>query len=468
MKKKITFWTKQKILTEARKYPTIRDWLKKDKLSYSAAWRMKILNEATKHMTRLWEKKWTNDRVIKAALKFKTFKSWIEKDKKSYAAATARGLLKDPRIANHLIKVEGKPIIKWTKEKVLNDAKKYKYKSYWKRNSPAAYRASKERGYFKEAISHMTLLGSKFDRCLYSISVKGKKTIYIGLTYNFEERVRNHIKSNRFKKLIKLYGRKSIISKKLSKYIFSEDAAAKEHRLIIKYKKLGYKLLNRMPAGGLGGNTLLWTKSLIIKDAKKYKFRHEWKDNSGSAYSAAHKQGYFKEATKHMKILNPKGKWSTKKAVLSDAAKYKHRSEWQAKSSGAYESAKLYGWYNEAIKHMTKPDMTIKWTKKALFRDARKYKYRSDWAKNSSGAYDVAKSKGWFEEAVKHMGNKKTIPIKWNKRAVLKDAKKYKYKIDWKKNSSGARGAARKGGYYEEAVRHMVPKKTGRPLATHR
>ena len=66
------------------------------------------------------------------------------------------------------------------------------------------------------------------------------------------------------------------------------------------------------------------------------------------------------------------------------------------------------------------------------------------------------------------MGNKKTIPIKWNKRAVLKDAKKYKYKIDWKKNSSGARGAAQKGGYYEEAVRHMVPKKTGRPLATHR
>ena len=74
-------WTKQKILFEAKKYPTIRDWLKKDKLSYSAAWRMKILNEATKHMTRLWEKKWTNERVIKAALKFKTFKSWIEKDK---------------------------------------------------------------------------------------------------------------------------------------------------------------------------------------------------------------------------------------------------------------------------------------------------------------------------------------------------------------------------------------------------
>ena len=53
---------------------------------------------------------------------------------------------------------------------------------------------------------------------------------------------------------------------------------------------------------------------------------------------------------------------------------------------------------------------------------------------------------------------KKTIPIKWTKEAVLKDAMKYKYKIDWKKNSSGARGAARKGGYYDEAVRHMTPK----------
>ena len=50
------------------------------------------------------------------------------------------------------------------------------------------------------------------------------------------------------------------------------------------------------------------------------------------------------------------------------------------------------------------------------------------------------------------------MPKKWNKKAILKDAKKYKYKIDWKKNSSGARGAARKGEYYDEAVRHMTPK----------
>ena len=52
---------------------------------------------------------------------------------------------------------------------------------------------------------------------------------------NYDERIRNHLKTKRFKKLMKEYGKRSIISKKLSKYIFSEDAAVKEHRLIIKY-----------------------------------------------------------------------------------------------------------------------------------------------------------------------------------------------------------------------------------------
>ena len=41
----------------------------------------------------------------------------------------------------------------------------------------------------------------------------------------------------------------------------------------------------------------------------------------GGAYAAANKNGWYEEATKHMEVLNPKGKWSSKSAIIDDAKK---------------------------------------------------------------------------------------------------------------------------------------------------
>ena len=35
--------------------------------------------------------------------------------------------------------------------------------------------------------------------------------------------------------------------------------------------------------------------------------------------------------------------------------------------------------------------------------DAKKYKWKSDWFKNSQSAYGAAKKNGWFKEAISHM-----------------------------------------------------------------
>ena len=97
------------------------------------------------------------------------FKQWLEEDKKTYAAAQRRGLLDDKSITGHLIKTEGKPISKWTKNVVLEDALLDDTRSAWKLRSPAAYRASRDRGYFDEAVKHMTLMGNKYKRCILSL-----------------------------------------------------------------------------------------------------------------------------------------------------------------------------------------------------------------------------------------------------------------------------------------------------------
>ena len=44
-----------------------------------------------------------------------------------------------------------------------------------------------------------------------------------------------------------------------------------------------------------------------------------------------------------------------------------------------------------------------KWSKKAVLTDAKKYKWKSDWFKNSQSAYGAAKRNGWFKKATSHM-----------------------------------------------------------------
>ena len=49
-------------------------------------------------------------------------------------------------------------------------------------------------------------MGSHYYRCLYSIEIKKEKKIYIGLTYNFNQRIKDHLKTKRFHK----FNRKSV------------------------------------------------------------------------------------------------------------------------------------------------------------------------------------------------------------------------------------------------------------------
>lgn len=145
-----------------------------------------------------------------------------------------------------------------------------------------------------------------------------------------------------------------------------------------------------------------WTRERIFEDAKKYKTRSEWRKNSSSATTMATRNGWFEEATAHMKLLVDHGKW-TKEAVLKEAKKYKTKSEWGGSKNGSYGAALKKGWLEEATAHMVSADRTRKWTKESILEDAKKYLTRGEWHKAKGNAAHVAISKGWYEEATKHM-----------------------------------------------------------------
>jgi very-short-patch-repair endonuclease len=297
-------WTREAILEDSKKYKTKFEWLNANKGAYKAASLYGFFKEATAHMTpAVRVSKWNKDTVLLNAKKFNSIGDW-RKDGNAYAVALKNGWLGEA--TSHMSKLKKG---KWTLEELKQESKKYKTITEWSKLGNGSYGAASKNGWLAELTAHMP----------------------------------RAIKPN------------------------------------------GY-----------------WTKERVFEDAKKYKTRSEWRKNSSSASTMATRNGWFEEATVHMELLVDHGKW-TKKSVLEEAKKYKTKSEWGRTKNGSYGAALKNGWVEEASRHMVSADRTRKWTKELILEDAKKYLTRGEWHKAQGSAAHVAISKGWFEEATKHM-----------------------------------------------------------------
>lgn len=551
--------------------------------------------------------KWTKEALEKSASKYNTVKEWRISEPSAYATASRLKLL--PQLTEGMQKKIEHGF--WTEEVVTQRAKPFKHKRDWIKGDYQSYTAAQRLGIVDRVSRHMVPLGNTHKRCLYSIEVVGQNLIYIGLTYDFDRRMRDHMKTKRFRDLIEKYGEGCIDRVQLTDYIDKDEAAAQEGLLVEKFRQKGYQLLNSQKTGSLGGNIVKWTKEAIFEDAQRYKRVIDWINAPGSAYPAAsamgiigectaHMQrlikapgsytkqdiinaaaqfnqisewvkqdqrtyqaaqrmkllndpdvvghfvknrvvnkkwlkvnvliearkyscvsawkrgspgsykaakadGYFEEikasmsppkrtlkwthesiirdaskfsnrrdwrlnscgayvqakrmgilheACAHMELLNPKGRWSTSEAVLTEARKYQSKSEWQKNSVGSYEAAKRKGIFEEAVAHMHRPDISIRWDNESIRNDALKYSSKAQWARESSGAYEAAKRRGIFEEVTSHM-KRQTVTPKWSEETIREDALKYSSKSQWKRNSIGAYTAAKKKHIFDDVTAHM-------------
>lgn len=94
-----------------------------------------------------------------------------------------------------------------------------------------------------------------------------------------------------------------------------------------------------------------------------------------------------------------------------------------------------------------------KWSKEKCFEEAKKYKTRSEFQKNSSQAYHISMEKGWIEEMVWFPKNKIHPNGYWrNKENFLKEAKKYSTKKELEKGNLAAYNARWKYGYFDDVT----------------
>lgn len=185
---------------------------------------------------------------------------------------------------------------KWDKESCINEALKYSYRSHFERKSGSAYVAARINGWLNECCSHMQMLGDKYKRLIYVFEFSNKSA-YIGLTSNFEYRIKTHTEHQVKRKNSSVY--KYIVKtnlpytiKKLTEYIDVDLSIIKESEFIEKYRNDGWNIINIAKAGSIGSN-LKWNKDKVINEVKKYNSISEFRKKSSGAWDAARRNGWL-------------------------------------------------------------------------------------------------------------------------------------------------------------------------------
>ena len=193
-----------------------------------------------------------------------------------------------------------------------------------------------------------------------------------------------------------------------------------------------------------------WTNDLIFLEALKYTTRESFKLNSRGAYEAAVRKG-FNKFSKHM---NKVRKQWTIDSAFKEAKKYQYRGIFLNACSGAYSYLNKHNKLYEACSHMYNPKESIKWTEKAITKEAKKYATRNAFKRNSSTAYQSMLKLGLTSSICTHMKAPKCV--KYTYEELLNEALKYNTKSEFKRNSYGLYQAACRHPRFEEMGLHMI------------
>ena len=177
---------------------------------------------------------------------------------------------------------------RWTKDEVLDLAKKYTNLIDFKQNEPQAYYIMYSKGWKDDVYKNMEKLGSRYERKVYVFEFPDNSA-YVGLTYDVNGRLKTHNKD--MKSAVYQHVTKTGLKPEFK--ILTTD--------FLPYEKNGWIILNRTAGGGLGSSfKTQWTLEKIVSIASKYKTRSEFQKNDGRAYAMAKILGFFDEVTKHM------------------------------------------------------------------------------------------------------------------------------------------------------------------------
>ncbi|WP_198781038.1 GIY-YIG nuclease family protein [Shewanella putrefaciens] len=403
-KKPSGFWTKEQCIKEALKYQTRTEFLKNCESAHSKARKNGWLDEVCSHMVSLIKPSgyWNQERCASEALNYSTRLNFQKESEAAYSAARKNRWLNT--ICSHMVEFS-KPNGYWTKDRCLEEAKKYETRTDFITGCNGAYKVASKEGWLDEIFAHMVPIGHMYLRGLYLIVNKRLNMAYIGLTSNFERRKQEHLKGkgNRTNST-EIINEEDTEFIPLTDYVSVEQAADLELKFVDEYEKQGYLLLNdKSRIGGLGGSSLKWTEELCREEALKYQTRYDFQKGNRKAHAAAQRQGILEQICVHMIVPKRQIYW-TKERLAKEALKYQTRAAFSKGSGSAYGTVRKNGWLDEICSHMV---LQLKsaghWDKELCAAEALKYQRRSYFKKACGSAYNSARQNDWLEEICAHM-----------------------------------------------------------------
>lgn len=430
---------------EAMKYETLPDFRKNSKGAYRAAVKNKWIDNYT------WLKRgckpngyWTKERCIEESKKYKTFQEFRKSSNSAYKTAFEHNWLNE---FTWLIPLS-KPAGYWTKERCVEEALKYESLIEFLKCSPGAYNSAYSNKWLKEITSHMKTpirdeetFKSKYVIYVYKDDVN--HYAYVGLTNNIKRRHKEHLtrESNdvvyqHFNNYNLTIPEPEIVYSDLGPY----EAQEKECEVYYQYRDANWNMLNSESAlGTIGGSNRKWTFLKCFREAQKYSSSVEFKTNNSGAYAAAIKYNWIEKFT-WFKRPDSYNKIWTEEKCYEEAQKYEYLKDFRIHSLGAYSAALKNDWlknYTWLIQNCPERNM---YTEQMCYDEARKYEYARDFKKYSYKYYSAAQRFGWLKNYTWLI--RLCEHGKWTEEKCYEEAKKYEFVKDFKENSTGAYDAA--------------------------
>jgi len=390
------YWTKERVIEEAKRHNNFTDWNKSSSESVRASYSLGIHKECTEHMVKLQITpfKWTYKECEIISKLYKTHREF----KKSEHNGCYQTIIKKGynELLEHLV-YDRKTKGYYTLDVCKDISLKYKTRSEVQKYDSSAYKVIWKNGWEDECYKHMIMgirnTNSK-PKYIYALEFSDNYA-YIGLTQNNKKREGDHkrltetvIKEN------PTVTRHILKTGLLPKYIILTNepierslASEKELYYYNKYKDDGWKMLNIKKPGSLGGMNPIWIYEKFKELTDQCKTTQEFNKLVPSyARCIMRKNDWYDELTSHMIITKScfRTKW-TNDSCIKEMKKYKNKSDFKHNCPSAYNYARKHDILNYVF-----TSLRIYWTDKKCIEEGKKYKTRKEFCIKCGGGYKYA------------------------------------------------------------------------------
>ena len=387
---------------KASRYDTLKEFRKKENSAYSLICKRGLFDKLCGHMKRSC-RDLTDELLATIAIGYSTRDEFCEKDSSAYSTACKRGII--DKICSHMER-QIMPVGYWTKERCRQKAKDYNSKTDFRKGCPSAHGAAQKNGWLDDICSHMIPKGNWFKRKIYVFTFSDGYA-YVGLAQDPADRYRAHVTG---------YGNTPIYPhiketgasyefKILTDWLDKDVAGNVEEEYRKKYAADGWKMLNRMKGGGLGGTTSIYTPQRLKKEVEKYEYVDDLRKGSPSFYRYILHHHLWDEYCGMMKFRRAPNKYWTLDRAINVAQEVEYRSELRVRCHQAYHLLNKAGLLDVYFpKRKKQPKREKIWTVKKSLTVVPLYNSRYQLQKERPGAYTTLRDAGLLD---------KYFPTKW-------------------------------------------------------